>query len=117
MECESLKSINIPNGFISIETGAFADINVYDLIVIFRNKDFYVKMNRYIKYRAIAEYSIHTSDLDAETYIKKNSLKSIKFVIENFSANDFCFFLHKNIFVTKRNIDKFIIRAVESGTQ
>lgn len=92
-ECESLKSINIPNGVISIETDAFVDMNVYDLIVMFRNKDFSVKMNHHIKYRDIAEYYLHTSDLDAEIYIKKNSLKFIKFVIENFSANDFCFFL------------------------
>lgn len=114
-ECDSLKSINIPSGVISIGNGTFDDMNIYDIVIMFRNKDFSIRINHDIKYMVIAKYYLHTSDSDAEAYIKKNSLKFMKFVIENFSLNDFCFFLNKNIFITKRNIDKFIDHAVQYG--
>ena len=136
--CTSLTSITIPDNVTSIGEYAFDNCkNLSDLfvrgyqihgnfgaiknftqklndaILMLDNKDFSVKLEKELKFPFVLAYYRKTRDKTAFTYIKKNFLKIVTYLIDQNDIATVTAIVNSGKFLTKRNIDKMIDHAID----
>ena len=77
------------------------------------NKDFSVKLEKELKFPFVLAYYRKTKDETAFTYIKKNLLKIVTYVIQQNDIETIEALTEVDNLFTKRNIDKMIDYAIE----
>lgn len=116
--CESLTSITIPDGLkIKCDEIKSANESIADTIDMLLKKDFSRKFSHKVKFKLIMDYFFCTADEVAEAYLKKNFLKISRQFIENNDIERINKILDKTNFVTKRNIEKLCIHAMDNDMQ
>ena len=131
--CESLTSVTIPDSVTSIGRDAFSccenlpsltykgitfslaktdSTDSSEIIYMAVNRDFSVKMNHEVKYAVIWSVFRNTQeDEPANAYIKKNFAKMFPPLIDENDKETVKLVISSGMFLTKRNIDKFIQHA------
>jgi hypothetical protein len=79
------------------------------------NKDFSVKLESAVKYPFILAYYRKTEDQTAFTYIKKQFSRIVTYAIEQNDIAVIESLIAVDKLFTKKNIDKFITKAIDSG--
>ncbi|MDE5764704.1 MAG: leucine-rich repeat domain-containing protein [Ruminococcus sp.] len=117
--CGSLTSIIINGNELKIDYQEIKNAGelITDAIGMLFKKDFSRKFSHKIKFKLIADYFFCTADDDAGAYLKKNAVRIIRQFIENNDIERISKILEKTNFVTKRNIEKLCIHAMDNDMQ
>ena len=133
--CTSLESVTIPNSLMQISEYAFYNckfltsvtfcgctvdkrkwdwdkVSILDVKAMLDSKDYSVKMDPPVKYMFVTQVFLNTLQSEAEAYIKKNTLRIIKYFIDNDDYKTVKGLFECGKFVTKRNIMKLVEHSI-----